>query len=208
MKKMKIKNLNLQKSFSTFRYDIVSMEHFQEILDQIESEVEAIRSQALKLKSEQENTLKTLKAILQSSQENGDLSEIDKEELGATVDRLSVRLSNVEIMMNISRNQCQKEALAKISEKIDSLVEMVECSSPEAKKIAQSYLNSCSNGTGSKFEALLLSCTSEDQKAVKLQIENIIENMNALDDNCDTNNENDQNMTDVNVEPKEENKPA
>ena len=76
----------------------------------------------------------------------------------------------------------QMEALQKIHEKIESLVEMVQSNSPEAEPLANSYLNSCSNGTGSRFEALLLSCTSEDQKAVKEQIKNIVDNMKALEE--------------------------
>ena len=97
-----------------------------------------------------------------------------------------------EIHYNISRNETQIEALQKVQEKIEYLVEMVQSNSPEAEPLANSYLNSCSNGTGSRFEALLLSCTSEDQKAVKEQIKNIVDNMKALEEKqpltleCDT----------------------
>ena len=90
----------------------------------------------------------------------------------------------------------QMEALQKIHEKIEALVEMIQSNSPEAEPLANSYLNSCSNGTGSRFEALLLSCTSEDQKAVKEQIKNIVDNMKALEEKqpltleCDTAEEN------------------
>ena len=57
------------------------MENFQEVLDQIEVEVEGLRNKALKIKEEQFNTLKTLKAISQSSRENDELSEVEKEEI-------------------------------------------------------------------------------------------------------------------------------
>ena len=162
------------------------MENFQEVLDQIEVEVEGLRNSALKIKEEQFNTLKTLKAISQSSKENEELSEVEKEEIVATVERLHIRLSNLDIKLNVSRNETQVEALQKVNEKIECLVELVQCNSPEAENIAKSYLNSCSNGTGSRFEALLLSCTSEDQKAVKEQIQTIVDNMKALEEpNCD-----------------------
>ena len=79
------------------------MEHIQEVLDQIESEVEILRSKALKLKEDQKNTFKILKTIVQSSQDHENLSDIDKEEIEATVQRLHGRLSNIGKL--ISKNQ-------------------------------------------------------------------------------------------------------
>ena len=79
------------------------MEHIQEVLDQIESEVEILRSKALKLKEDQKNTFKILKTIVQSSQDHENLSDIDKEEIEATVQRLHGRLSSIGKL--ISKNQ-------------------------------------------------------------------------------------------------------
>ena len=99
--------------------------------------------------------------------------------------------------MNISlvtpRNESQIKALEQVNEKIEDLVILVESGSEDAPKIAESYLNSCSNGTGSKFEALLLSCTSDDQKEVKERIKTILENMNAIVDETNKNEQEPEN---------------
>ena len=54
-------------------------------------------------------------------------------------------------------------------------------------EIANGQLWNCGN---SKFEALLLSCTSDDQKAAKEQIAMIVENLNAIMESEPANEEN------------------
>ena len=167
------------------------MDNFNELLDEIETKIEEHRKLALRLVEDGKSYGHVLKTIEASAQdEDNELSEVDKEEIKAVLERLDKRLSSVEINLITHRNEGQKEALQKINEKIDHLVDMVEANSPEASKLAESYLNSCSKGTGSKFEALLLSCTSDDQKAVKEQIAMIVENLNAIMESEPANEEN------------------
>lgn len=163
--------------------DLTPLERFNEILDEIEKKVEDQRAKALSLIEEQVNCEKVLKTLSQSAAEDELLSDIDKEELAATITRLQSRLANVVIEVKTSRNESQVEALQKVNGKIDDLIEKIQVDLPEAKVTAEMYLNSCSVGNGSKFESLLLSCTSDDQKAVRERITSIVENINALDNN-------------------------
>lgn len=158
------------------------MESFQEFLDEMELKIEEHRKMALRLKEDRQSYEKALLTIRNSSQESPDLNNVDKEEIEAVLNRLHQRLSSVNIDLVTHRNESQSEALEKVNGKINDLVEMIHCNSPEAGQVAESYLNSCTNGTGSRFEALLLSCTSDDQKAVKERISNIVDNINAMKD--------------------------
>ena len=161
------------------------MDNFHEVLDQVENNIEEHRAKALQLVEDQRGYTKGLQTLQKSAEEDETLSEVDKEDIDAVLRRLHQRLASVTITTTTPRTESQKEALDKMESKIEELVEMIQSGSPdEALSTAQSYLNSCSEGTGSSmldqtFEALLLSCTSEDQKAVKKRILNIIENFKA-----------------------------
>ena len=106
-------------------------------------------------------------------------------EYQAVLCRLHTRLNSVSVRLVTQRNESQTKAVEQVNQKLDDLVAMIEFGSDDAPKIAESYLNACSNGIGSKFEALLLSCTSDDQKAAKERIKTIIDNMNAIKDGDD-----------------------
>ncbi len=158
------------------------MDTFNELLDEIETKIEDHRKLALKMIEDRQNFATLLKTLKNSSKENAQLSDIDKEEIHAVLDRLELRLSSVTVSLVTPRNPSQIEALDKVNVKIDELVDMIQSNSPEASKVAESYLNSCSNGTGSRFEALLLSCTSDDQKAVKERMGYIVDNIKIIAD--------------------------
>ena len=165
-----------------------AMDNFHEVLDQVEKNIEGHRAKALQLIEEQREYMEVLQTLQKSVQENeSNLSDVDKEDIDVIVQRLHLRLSSVTITASTPRSESQKEGLEKINAKIDQLVEMIQCDAPDALSTAQSYLNSCSKGTGSRFEALLLSCTSEDQKAVKKRIHAILENVQATLSDTDEN---------------------
>lgn len=50
----------------------------------------------------------------------------------------------------------------------------IESNAPDAIDRANSYLDACSKGLGTKFESLLLECSSEDQKEIKQSIESLV----------------------------------
>ncbi|HIE83058.1 MAG TPA: hypothetical protein EYQ00_04065 [Dehalococcoidia bacterium] len=152
------------------------------LLDDMEKQIECHRRKALELVEERSKLETKLRILINySSPSYGDndevtLSEVDLAECTATVDRLKRRLAAIHVDVTVSRDTAQCNALEEVNATIRDLIEMVETSSPMALTTAESYLNACSNGTGSRFEALMLSCTSDDQKRVKEQIKSIIDN--------------------------------
>ena len=165
------------------------MDNFHELLDGIERNIEEHRSLALRLIKDHESYTNVLLTVSKSllEEENEALSDVDKEEIQAVLSRLHTRLDSVRVCLVTHRNESQAKAVEQINKQLDELVEMIQNGSDDAPKIAESYLNACSNGTGSKFEALLLSCTSDDQKAAKQRVQTIMDNMNAImeDDNVE-----------------------
>ena len=153
------------------------MDTFYELLDGIDKNIEEHCNLATRMIQDHDWYANVLLAI-KAEENNETLSDVDKEEIHAILDRLQNRLHSVSIGLVTHRNESQTQAVEKVNEMLNQLVEMVQNgSSDDALKLAESYLN---DGTGSKFEALLLSCTSDDQKAVKKRIKNIMDNMNAI----------------------------
>jgi len=166
------------------------MEQFEELLDDMEKKVEEYRSQALAVLQTRQDINALMDTIAKSSCEDNQstLTEIDKEEIKARICRLQKRLDTVQVHVNLaaSRDESQSEALAKINVKIDELIAKVEENSPDALATAESFLNACNSRSSaqsvicSRFEALLLGCTLDDQKNIKGRITTILESLKAL----------------------------
>merc|ERR1719391_1952141 len=150
-----------------------------ELLDGIERQIEDLRSSCQALIGEKASLLKTLSTVSALSSEST-LSEVDRGELVTTSERLKFRLESVNIELVVKRDECQSESLGRLNELITKLISQVESLSgieeEEGKRTsvlqtAQLYKEACLNGgTGSKFEGLLVSCTSSDQKEVKARV--------------------------------------
>ena len=163
------------------------MEHFDELLDDIEHKVEDHKLQALAVVDNRQELVQVLESITRSAEDNQALTDIDREEVKAKVSRLQERLDTVQVQVaSACRDESQEEALAKINMKIDDLIAKVESGSREEETLstAQSYMNACNPRSGavvcSRFEALLLSCTLDDQKDIKRRVTTIVETVLAL----------------------------
>ena len=157
------------------------MDQFDELLDDVEKKVEEHRAKLLAALKDQEEINALMDTISNSSEEHQSLTEVDKVDIKAKISRLKKRLDTVQIQVKVCRDECQVDALAKVEMQLSELVTKVESNAPDALTVAQSYLNACSQGTGSRFEALLLSCTSDDQKVIKAKITNILEALEILE---------------------------
>ncbi len=161
------------------------------LLDEVETQVEALRRKALELSREQEQLERTLGTL------GGDdlpkelcLSEADREDVSAHVSRLSRRLSGVEVRVHTRRDPAQEEALAQVEGRMAQLVSALERRDPGAKAVLGTFLASAREERGRaapvpvdpKFEGLLLSCSSEDQKKVRARLERIRSCANAMEE--------------------------
>jgi len=103
----------------------------------------------------------------------GGLSPVDEEELALTAQRLRNRLESVQMAILVQRDSHQQMALAKVNALLDQLIAQVEKGEDGAQLLAtaSSYREACvGGGTGSKFESLLIQCTSQDQKEIKARV--------------------------------------
>jgi len=151
-----------------------------ELLDGIERQIEDLRSSCQALIGEKASLLKTLSTVSALSSSESTLSEVDRGELVTTSERLKFRLESVNIELVVKRDECQSESLGRLNELITKLISQVESLSgieeedgkrTSVLQTAQLYKEACLNGgTGSKFEGLLVSCTTSDQKEVKARV--------------------------------------
>jgi len=147
-----------------------------ELLDGIERQIETLRSSCQSLIEEKASLLKTLSTVSALSSAAATLSEVDRGELVTTSGRLKSRLESVNIELSVKRDDCQSESLVRLNELITQLISQVESLEDDYRRTsvlqtAQLYKEACLNGgTGSKFEGLLVSCTTSDQKEVKARV--------------------------------------
>lgn len=162
------------------------METTSELLDDVERRVEELRDMARKLIQEQSNLSSTLTVLDRSMDEGGDnfdetFSTVDREDLKSRISQLHSRLSSVAVEVKTVRDIQQTEALGKVGEKINELITEIETGDPEALQKAQSYLDACTIGTGTKFESMVLACASDDQKSIRRKMEQLVEQVKALE---------------------------
>jgi len=173
---------------------IRNMEQFEELLDDIENKVEEHRSQALAVLQAVTASKEDLAMVCSEADNQSSLTDTDREEIKARICRLQKRLDTVQVHVNLaaSRDESQSEALSKINVKIDELIAKVEANSPTALATAESFFNACNSRNSSansvicsRFEALLLGCTLDDQKIIKGRIITILESLKALSQDND-----------------------
>lgn len=176
------------------------LKHVLELVDDVERHIELLRKSVLDMAREKEALSASLAHVstfvleqqcvdgTASSGSSGAganslMSPVDMEELKATVERLRHRLDTVHVRTETSRDDHQKEALQKVNLEIEGLVHELQNDWGNASTMtkAKTLYDSCmSGGTGSKFEGLLLSCTSDDQRIIKARVNEIYENARAV----------------------------
>lgn len=164
------------------------------------------REAVTKLSGDKSSLVEVLESV-QQSLPGTDLSDIEKEEIGLEVARLRDRAEDVRCELvtrcassddppyisddraNIfRRTEQQKEARKEIDREVMKLIRIVE-EDPEASQselLCRSYLAACSGGVitespvNTKFERIVLDCNVEDQKAVRVRLNDILQNILVL----------------------------
>ncbi|XP_053688588.1 BAG family molecular chaperone regulator 2 isoform X2 [Sabethes cyaneus] len=161
---------------STFR--------FISILDQLDSKVEKLRKDALMLQ-EKKDFLAMSVDVLKNNEYLTGLNENEREEISCYVQRISGRLSTVELSVCTVRDRAQEDSLHHINSLIDALI---SSSDPVVSRMrCQQFLNACSTADTStysdldqalcsdkKFESVLLGCTLDDQKTIKKRLQALL----------------------------------
>lgn len=162
------------------------MERFIGILDQLDSKVEKLRKEALVLQ-EKKDFLAMSVDLLRNNEYLTGLDENEREEINCYVQRISGRLSTVELSVCTVRDRAQEDSLHHVNSLIDAVISGPD--SVVSRLRCQQFLNACSTtdtGTGSyseldpamcsdkKFESALLGCTLDDQKTIKKRLQALL----------------------------------
>ncbi|RWS17953.1 hypothetical protein B4U79_10416 [Dinothrombium tinctorium] len=153
-------------------------ESITNILDQIDARVSFLRETAIELDEEKRKLFNVLTSI-KTTNDLSLLSEVDKEEILATSDRMLCRLNSVEIQVITTRDEDQVNALQTVNMYIDNLVEMFKQNANQAIHLGRMYLNTCSSESNvgivdEKFQKAIIACTADDQKKIRKRLESLL----------------------------------
>jgi len=161
------------------------------LLDSIDTRVELLRKEALKLQDERDLILTRID-LLKNTDLLSNLNATDHEEVGLQLSRINARLQTVAVSVLTVRDNSQVDSLNTINTLID---EVIRFSDPIIKRQkCQEYLNACSSEfhysssststttaqlsfVDKKFESYLLGCTLDDQKRIKKRLEALLNYM-------------------------------
>lgn len=161
------------------------LERFIGILDQLDSKVEKLRKDALMLQ-EKKDFLAMSMDLLRNNEYLTGLNENEYEEIHCYVQRISGRLSTVELSVYTIRDSAQEDSLHRVNSMID---EIISRSDPAGSRLrCQQFLNACSTTdlttyteldpamcSDKTFENALLGCTLDDQKTIKKRLQALLD---------------------------------
>lgn len=153
-----------------------------QLLDQVESVVEKLRRDALKMEEDRDSVFTTLDTIRNSDMLT-ELSDNDHEDILRYAERIGNRCLTIEVNVRTNRDQVQEEALHQVNHLIDGLVVGLKADPSAMKTKCLSYMSACtsyqSEGiTDKMFESAILGCTLDDQKRIKKRLNGLLEYIN------------------------------
>jgi len=174
----------VQIEFSEKRVLLEKVENLRGLLDDIEDQVQKLRTEAVSLIEDKEDIQTTLEMISAPDQLDG-LSDVDREEIEATVDRLAQRVNAVNINVTTARSPTQQESLHHVNRAIDTLIFQIQTDTMQANIMCSSYLSAAGmeierSPSDPRFEQHLLGCTVEDQKNVKKRLMGLLDHIKVL----------------------------
>uniref|UniRef100_A0A1B0BA36 BAG domain-containing protein n=1 Tax=Glossina palpalis gambiensis TaxID=67801 RepID=A0A1B0BA36_9MUSC len=166
---------------------------FVTVLDQLDARVEILRKDALNLQ-EKRDFLHMSIDLIKSNDLMQDLADSEREDIDCYLQRVTARLSTVELNVRTIRDHSQEDSLNKINTLIDLMITMGD--PVLSRQRCQLYLNACcsvdeyihftdidadideckmnvdvaAGRIDKKFESVLLGCTLDDQKNIKKRL--------------------------------------
>jgi BCL2-associated athanogene 2 len=163
------------------------LENMRGLLDEVEEQVEKVRTDAFQLQEEKEDIHTTLE-MLSDPQILGSLKEIDREEVEVVISRLSERLNSVNIDVQTPRSHLQLESLHQVNSAISTLIVNIQTDSMQASLMCRQYLSATGTEVSAapdvRFEKHLLGCAVEDQKNVKKRLLGLLDHIKAIASDC------------------------
>ncbi|XP_058788910.1 BAG family molecular chaperone regulator 2 [Phymastichus coffea] len=149
------------------------------ILDCIETHVEQLRKDALRIE-EAKDTLLTTLDTLRNNDVFVNLEETDRDDILRYAERLSMRCLTVDVLVKVQRDDVQQDALHQVNGLIDSLVMGLRNDPSATRQRCASFMNACSSQGESEhcdkmFENAILGCTLDDQKRIKKRLQGLLD---------------------------------
>ena len=167
-------------------------DNVRQVLDDVEAQIERFREAVTKLSEDKMNLFDVLESI-KHSLPGTDLTEVEKEEINFEVSRLRSRAEDAVCEVVSRRTAGQEEARKVLDMEVAKLVKMVEQDpdSGDSERVCRSYLAACDGGDAEagagarvavchKFERLVLDCSVQDQKCVRLRLRDILQSILVL----------------------------
>ena len=167
-------------------------DNVRQVLDDVEAQIERFREAVTKLSEDKMNLFDVLESI-KHSLPGTDLTEVEREEINFEVSRLRGRAEDAVCEVVSRRTAGQEEARKVLDVEVAKLVKMVEQDPDggDSERVCRSYLAACDGGDAEagagarvavchKFERLVLDCSVQDQKCVRLRLRDILQSILVL----------------------------
>jgi len=155
-----------------------------DLLDQIEEQIERVKTDALRIMEEKNDIEKTLDLI--RGYQLNHLNQVERNDIEDRIERLHQRLQSVHVDVKTPRSQAQKESLHSVNTSIDTLIMHIQTDASQANLLCRQYLSAAgaedsnSQAPCVRFEKHLLGCALEDQKEVKKRLTGLQEHIKVI----------------------------
>jgi len=156
----------------------------KDLLDEVEDQVEKVRSEAMAIIEAKEDIQTTLEMLSSQDQLSMIADVVERSEVEAILERLTTRLNAITVDVSTSRSNGQQESLHRVNQAIDTLIVKIQTDTDEANVLCRTYLSATGSEddspTDAKFEQHLLGCTIEDQKSVRKRLVGLHQHIKAI----------------------------
>ncbi|KAL3068697.1 hypothetical protein niasHT_032113 [Heterodera trifolii] len=157
------------------------------VIDEADLLTGQLRTKAINLEQEKESILDKINNIKASADKMTDenfLGSAEREELMLNMKRIDQKCTSVNVHVETKRNEQQSKALEQVNKMIESAMDHKKSNAVEIKQKIIGFLNAClseetDGPIDQKFESMIIGCIGDDQKRIRLKLEQIVQQMKA-----------------------------
>ncbi|KAL3071601.1 hypothetical protein niasHT_031965 [Heterodera trifolii] len=165
------------------------------VIDEADLLTGQLRTKAINLEQEKEtlnretsirplDKINNIKASADKMTDENFLGSAEREELMLNMKRIDQRCTSVNVHVETKRNEQQSKAWEQVNKMIESAMDNKNSNSAEIKQKIIGLLNAClseetDGPIDQKFESMVIECTTDDQKRIRLKLEQIVQQMKS-----------------------------